>query len=120
MYTDISKIGKKERKAVQEKQSQIRFFRKTLDEHCANKPVIDMTETDPEKLHNTTQAVAGWAYRRGKLIRTLDELGYEFKGDNERVYRESLEQGRAFREIYGEQSFPKISDMSTVPNTIED
>ena len=116
MYANIKKQNKKNSKEIQFNREQIKFYLKTLEEHMLVKPEYNIAETDEAKQYDQTIAIQGWAYRYGKLVRTLDELGYEFKGDNEGVFKRSVEQGRIARQSIEESGSTTLGDMQIVSN----
>jgi carbonic anhydrase len=117
MYANIKKGNRNNGKANKYRLDQISFYKKTLDEHMLAKPTYNIEEADEAKQYDQTIAIQGWAYRYGKLIRTLDELGYEFKGDNEGAYQRSVEQGRSARQSVERSGSTTLGDMQIVPNT---
>lgn len=105
------KVNRKERR------NQINFFTKELKKHCAKKPKVNIHEEDIEKQQKTILRIQAWATRYGLLIRKLDSLGYEFKKDDERIHKRSVEQGKLAKQGFKESGKLQIETMQELPNT---
>jgi len=81
-----------------ERRRQIRFFLKKLEQHEAKKPTYKSTIEDPEQQTIQMNKILAWSTSYGVLIKKLDDLGYEFKRNNERIHKQSIEYGKAFAE----------------------
>jgi hypothetical protein len=120
-FTDIKKINQRRKTSWdRERQSQIAFFRKKLEEHEAKKPQYDINETDEEKQQQTIKAIQAWATSYGVLIRKLGDLGYGFERDSERLHKQSAESGQLARQQLEEQGSVTIGDLQIVPDSSEE
>lgn len=115
-YVNIKKL--KQRRSTgwnRETQRQINFFRKTLQKHMDNKPEFNVDGTDEERAEQQTK-IMQWATSYGNIVKKLRDLGYEFNGDNERIHKQSVEQGELVRQRLQESGRTETRDMQDLLN----
>ena len=57
-----------------ERRQKKRFFQKELEKHKAKKPVVDIKETDPKKMHEKVLETQSWGTRLMILERKIASL----------------------------------------------
>ena len=95
-----------------ERRSRIRHFSKLFKNHIDNKPKTEVGEQDEEKQKKNIFVMQAWATRYGVLLKILNDLGYDFEKDSERIHKQNIEFGKEAARKLRNGSTKKVEDLS--------